>query len=163
MHASPDNCALLNRLFAALAEKNAGAMESCYHPDAHFRDIAFDLRGREKIGDMWRMICAGDIEAKFEIVEVDDRAGRVALIDRYTFHSGKSANPVVNLIDSRFEFDSGLIRSQHDHCDPREWARQALGGGILGFLAGRLRLVRSLAARRKLRTFLASPRVAERD
>ena len=53
MHA---NAALLNRLFAALQERDPVAMASCYDREARFRDIAFDLEGRG-IADMWRMIC----------------------------------------------------------------------------------------------------------
>ena len=43
MHA---NEILLRRLFDALDRHDHAAMAACYQPDATFRDIAFDLRGR---------------------------------------------------------------------------------------------------------------------
>lgn len=156
MHA---NAALLDKLFTALDRHDHETMASCYHPDAAFRDIAFDRRGRGEIHDMWRMICHNDIRVKFEIVDADDIAGRVRLIDVYTF--GASKNPpdpghrVVNAIESRFRFEGGLIRRHDDRCDAKDWARQALGEGIAGFLAGRIRLLRSRKAREKLDAFLA--------
>jgi hypothetical protein len=155
MHA---NRALLNKLFTALGKHDHATMASCYHPDAHFRDIAFDLHGRERIHDMWRMICSGDIEVKFKVVEADARAGLVKLIDTYTF--GASKNPprkgrrVVNAVESRFRFEGGEILRQDDDCDAKEWARMALGEGIAGFLAGRIRLLRSRKAKAKVAAFL---------
>ncbi len=142
-------------------------MASCYHPDAGFRDIAFDRRGRGEIHGMWRMICNSDIRVKFEIVDADDGAGRVKLIDVYTFGvSKKPPDPgrrVVNAIESRFRFEDGLIRRHDDHCDAKDWARQALGEGLSGFLAGRIRPLRSRAAKAKLDAFLASDSEAGRS
>ena len=61
-----------------------------------------------------------------------------------------------NPIRSEFTFEDGLIRTHVDHCDEKAWARQAVGGGPAGFLAGRLRPLRSLIARRRLRRFVGS-------
>jgi uncharacterized protein len=156
MHA---NGVLLNRLFTALGEHNHLEMASCYHPKARFRDIAFDLRGVEDIYDMWRMICTGDgdIKVKVEAVEADDSAGLVKLVDNYTISRSKLSrkrHPVHNVIESRFRFKDGLILRQDDRCDAREWARQALGHGPFGFLAGRIRLLRSFVATAKLAKFV---------
>jgi ketosteroid isomerase-like protein len=152
------NEALLTRLFTALGKKDHAAMASCYHVDAVFRDIAFSLQGREKIHEMWRLICHGDIRVTFVVVEADDHKGRVKLIDSYTFHSLEDpsgpGNPVVNAIESRFEFEGGEILRQDDYCDAKDWARQALGGGIKSFLAGRIRLLRIPTAKAKLARFL---------
>jgi ketosteroid isomerase-like protein len=144
MHA---NAALLNRLFDALGRHDHAAMAACYHPKARFRDIAFDLEGR-KIGDMWRMVCSGDIRVEIEQVEADDRTGLARIVDRYSF--GRKQKPVVNRIESRFQFRNGRIVRQDDDCDPQSWAEQSLGRGPLGALAGRSRLVRSVLARGKL-------------
>ncbi|HEV7658680.1 MAG TPA: nuclear transport factor 2 family protein [Allosphingosinicella sp.] len=165
------NEALLTRLFTALGRKDHATMASCYHVHAEFRDIAFHRKGRKEIHEMWRMICHGDIEVKFMVVAADDRAGRVKLIDRYTFHPledppGSGPPPgslVVNAIESRFEFEGGKIRRQNDYCDAKDWARQALGGGIKSFLAGRIRFLRSPTATAKLERFLKDERKSSKQ
>ncbi len=145
----------MQRLFSALNRHDHATMASCYHPNATFRDIAFDLRGQQQVHAMWRMICAGDIRATFEIVDADDTRSRVTLIAKYTF--GKTARkgsgrPVRNVIDSQFHFRDGLILDHRDFCDARQWAAMAIGG-FSGFLAGRFRFLRSWKARKKLREF----------
>lgn len=144
------NAALLNKLFDALDRHDHVTMASCYGPKARFRDIAFDLED-EKIGDMWRMICSGDIRVDIEHVEADDRAGLARIVDHYSF--GLLKRPVDNPIESRFLFRDGKIVQQDDDCDPREWARQALGRP-LGAVAGRSRFLRSALARAKLALWL---------
>jgi hypothetical protein len=162
MHA---NAALLDKLFTALRKRDHQTMASCYHPDPDpkggFHDIAFDLAGREEIHAMWRMICRKDVAIRVEaqgIGEVDDETGRATLVETYAYHrEGLRPRkvPVRNVIESRFRFRDGLIWRQDDDCDPRSWARQALGRGPIGFLAGRIRLMRRIAARRKLSKFTA--------
>lgn len=158
MHA---NAVLLNRLFTALRRRDHEAMASCYDDDARFRDIAFSLRGKRAIHDMWRMICEGEsaIELRdFEVIDADDRRGSARVVEHYTFHRRKDPPgrrvPVDNVIVSSFRFRNGRILRQDDACDAKRWARQALGEGIGGFLAGRLRPLRSLVASRKLRKFV---------
>ena len=154
MHPNED---LLHRLFSALDRHDHRTMASCYHPAATFRDIAFDLRGSRQIHGMWHMICKGDIRATFKVVHVNDQEGRVRLVGRYTFGATKSplkrGRPVRNVIDSRLRFRDGLIIEHRDICDARAWARSALGGPI-GFLAGRIRFLRSHAAKKKLNGFV---------
>lgn len=151
------NAALLHRLFTALNHHDHATMASCYHPAGVFRDIAFDLRGKKQIHSMWHMICLGDIGATFEVLEVDDREGRVKVVDTYTF--GATTDPphpgrkVRNVIDSWFRFEDGMVVEHRDSCDAREWARAALGGP-LGFLAGRIRFLRSWKAKKKLDAFV---------
>jgi len=107
---------------------------------------------------MWRMICAGDLEVvNFEVADADDAKGRARIVEEYSFHRRKAEARVRNSIVSRFRFEDGLIRRQDDECDPKEWARQALGDGPAGFLAGRLRPLRSFVARRKLAQFARAP------
>ena len=154
MHA---NATLLNRLFAALDRHDHAAMAACYHPAATFRDIAFDLHSSKEIHCMWHMICEGDIRAGFEVSHADDCVGQARLVATYTFGAGRSSRcagrPVRNIIDSRFRLEGGLIVEHQDTCDAREWARAALGGAA-GFLAGRIRFLRSLKAREKLQAFI---------
>jgi hypothetical protein len=162
MHA---NAALLDKLFTALREHKPLTMASCYHPKAHFRDIAFDLRGVDEIYDMWRMICRAEtnIKVEFDEIEADDRAGRAMLVEDYQFGASKLNDPkstrVTNRIESRFEFENGLIKNQIDDCDPKAWASKAMKGHpIKAFLAGRIRFVRSMGADKKLRKFLDANR-----
>lgn len=151
------NEALLHRLFTALDRHDHPTMASCYHSDATFRDIAFKLRDRKEIHSMWHMICEGDIRATFEVVQANDEEGRVKLVDTYTFGATKEppkpGRPVRNVVDSRFLFQDGLIVQHHDVCDAREWARMALGGPI-GFLAGRIGILRIWTAEKKLKAFV---------
>jgi hypothetical protein len=150
-----ENHALLNKLFTALDKHDHEAMASCYHEDAHFRDIAFDLQDRKQIHSMWAMTCETDISVQFEILEANDHTGRVKLVDTYTFRASKAPpRRVRNAIDSSFVFENGLILRQDDDCDPKAWARSALGG-IAGFIGGRIRLARSYTANRLLAAFVA--------
>jgi hypothetical protein len=159
MHA---NAILLNKLFTALDMHDHEAMASCYHKDAHFRDIAFDLKGRAQIHRMWRMICSGDIRVWFEILAANDRTGWVRLVDAYTFGASNTplrpGRPVRNAIESRFTFEQGLILSHDDDCDPKAWARQALGSGIKRFVAGRFRRARNREAMSMLKAFRSEHR-----
>jgi ketosteroid isomerase-like protein len=151
------NVALLHRLFTALDHHDHPTMASCYHSAATFRGIAFDLRNRKQIHSMWHMICDGDIRATFEVVHANDQDGRVKVVDTYTFGATKDppnpGRPVRNVVDSRFLFQDGLIVEHRDFCDAHEWARLALGGPI-GFLAGRIRFLRSWKAGQMLKAFV---------
>ena len=145
------NANLLDQLYGSLNRHDDQAMTDCYHPDATFHDIAFDLKGRDQIRAMWRMICSGDIRAAFEVVQVDEDCGVVKLVDEYTF--SETGRRVRNPIESRFRFRDGLIIEHRDSCDARAWAAAAIGG-IGGFLAGRLRFLRAWKAGAKLRCFI---------
>jgi ketosteroid isomerase-like protein len=145
------NADLLHRFFSNLNQHDHQAMANCYHPDAAFHDIAFDLRGENQIHSMWQMICGGDIRVAFEVVQASEQEGVVRLVDEYTF--SETGRRVRNPIESRFRFRDGLIIEQRDSCDPRAWAAMAVGG-LTGFLAGRFRFLRSWKARSMLRRFI---------
>jgi SnoaL-like domain len=145
------NALLLHQLFESVNRREDRAVADCYHRDATFHDIAFDLRGKKEIHDMWRMICAGDLRVTFEVVHADDQGGRARVVDEYTFSDTKRR--VRNVIDSRFRFADDRIIEHNDDCDPRKWAAMAIGG-ISGFVAGRVPFLRRLKASRKLRKFV---------
>ena len=150
------NGVLLQRLFTALNQHDHRAMASCYQPEATFHDIAFDLPKMQSIPAMWHMICEGtDIKATFEVIEANDFAGRVRLVDVYTFKKNAvtAGRPVRNVIDCRFRFRDGLIIEHSNSCDPRAWAAMAMGGAE-GFLAGQFRFLRRLGAKKKLEGFV---------
>lgn len=136
---------LVQRLFAALGARDHQAMATCYHEDAKFSDIAFDLHGRKRIHAMWHRICEGDIQVEVKRVESTSDGVKAVIVDRYTFT--KTGHPVVNEITSKFRFRDGLIIEHRDTCNALHWARQAFGG-IKGELAGRLGFLRCRAARK---------------
>ena len=147
------NAVLVRRLFTSLQGRDPDAMADCYAPSATFRDIAFDLHDRSEVHAMWRMICTTTaVRVTIERIEADDRAGRARIIDDYTF--SETQRRVINPIESRFRFENGRIVEHRDECDARRWAAQAFGG-VKGWLAGRVRLLRARAAARKLRPYLA--------
>jgi hypothetical protein len=151
------NAARLQQLFTALDQHDHQTMASCYHPEASFRDIAFELRGKKQIQSMWHMICEGDIKAACESADANDRDGRATVVDSYTFgRSGPKEQwrPVRNVIESHFVFSDALILEQRDYCDARSWANQAIGG-IKGLVAGRVRFLRARTAQEKLDAFVA--------
>jgi len=120
------NRELIERLYAAFAERNGAAMTACYAPGAHFRDPAFgDLEG-EEIGAMWRMLTgrASDLEIDLREHEAGEETGSAHWIARYTFSTGR---PVVNDIQAGFRFANGLIADHVDEFDFRRWAAQAMG------------------------------------
>ena len=94
---------------------------------------------------------AWSFSTTFKIDEVDDRTAFVTVIDDYTFRA--KDRKVHNVIQSRFRFQNGSIVEQHDSCDSRKWASMAIGG-VGGFLAGRIPLLRGAKARRTLATFV---------
>jgi ketosteroid isomerase-like protein len=145
---------LLRQLFTALDRRDARAIIDCYHPDATFRDIAFDLHGKSEIATMWRMICKGDIRVTFDDLHADDHEGRAKIVDVYTF--SKTHLPVRNVIESTFKFADGLVIEHHDDCDPKAWAAMAYGG-VVGFLLGRIAPARRAGAAKKLKEFRESP------
>ncbi len=146
------NAALLEKLYSSLDQRLDAVMADCYHPEATFHDIAFDLKGKNQIRLMWRMICSGDIRTTFKVTEANEEGGTVQAIDNYTFT--ETGRRVSNRIESRFRFRDGLIFEHRDRCDPKEWAKAALGG-VLGFFAGRFHFLRAWKAREKLRRFAA--------
>ena len=106
-------------------------MAACYHVNATFVDIAFDLRGRKQIHAMWHMICqpeghASDIGALFNIIYAEETRGWVNVVDEYALSS--TGRRVINVIDSHFCFEDGVILKHHDFCDPRAWRRWLWAG-----------------------------------
>lgn len=109
-------------------------MGACYHPDATFRDEAFNLRSAE-VPAMWHMLCerGKDLRIVFSDVAADEHKGSANWEAWYTF--SKSGRKVHNVIHAEFTFKDGKILTHHDTFPFHRWARQALGlpGLLLGW------------------------------
>jgi ketosteroid isomerase-like protein len=154
------NALLIERLYTALDRHDAATMADCYHANpVTFHDIAFQIDDKARLYGMWRMICEGEsgIRVTIKNITADDRYGEARIVDTYQFGRDSAkreeGQPVVNEITSLFRFRDGLIEKHEDLCDERAWANQAMGGPK-GWLAGRIRLLRAVSARRKLNKFL---------
>ncbi len=142
------HAALLDRFYGAFARRDGDGMAACYHPEVHFRDEVFDLRG-PRAGAMWRMLCARgeDLAVEASDIEADGDAGSARWAATYTF--GPTGRLVRNEIEAAFTFEDGLIRAHRDRFDFWRWSRQALGapGLLLGWTPLLRRAVRKRAAR----------------
>jgi ketosteroid isomerase-like protein len=125
---------LIERFYAAFAQRDWAGMAACYHPDVHFTDEVFDLRGTDA-GMMWRMLCTNgrDLTIATSGIAADEARGRAHWEARYTFSA--TGRKVLNRIDAAFEFRDGLIVRHVDRFDFWRWSRQALGlpGWLLGW------------------------------
>ncbi len=123
---------LIERFYAAFQQRDFKTMAGCYHPDASFKDEAFQLKGSE-IGSMWQMLCerGTDLELEYSVSEL---SGVVSAHwePRYTF--GQTGRKVHNIVDAEFTFKDGKIINHIDRFDFWRWSRQALGAP--GFLMG---------------------------
>lgn len=119
------NKALIETFYQAFQNKDYLTMAQCYHPQAHFKDEAFDLRGAE-IAAMWHMLLSrsSDLSLSFSVQE---ETGNVTAHwePKYTF--SQSGRYVHNIIDAEFEFKDGKIYRHRDYFDFWRWSRQAIG------------------------------------
>jgi hypothetical protein len=152
----------IETLYTALRQLDGAAMASCYVADASFEDPAFNLRGRERIGGMWRMLTEAT-RAKgrevwrldFSAVEAQGQSGSAHWEAHYRFAA--TGRMVHNRVDARFQFNAdGKIVRHVDSFDFWAWSRQALGtpGLLLGWTPMLRNKVRAQAAA-KLDQFLA--------
>ena len=151
---SHPNTEVIRKLYAALGRKNGKATAACYAPDAHFKDIAFDLKSRDEIVAMCRLACSGNltVDVKQDEISADDRVGHGRWIASYTFKLTR--RPVVSDLRSEFTFrEPGLIATHVDSMDPKEWASDAFPPPIDRLFGSSEWLQRKLA-RRKLDKFI---------
>jgi len=148
--------ALITKFYTAFQRKDYHAMAALYHPEATFRDGAFDLHSGKEAGAMWKMLLTAskDLRIEFQDVKADEQTGSARWDAWYTF--SKTGRPVHNVIRARFEFKDGLIYRQTDHFNFWRWSRQALGApGLLlgwsGFLHNKVRAT----AMKGLKDFMA--------
>ena len=138
------NARLIETLYRSLAARDAAGMAACYHPEIHFTDEVFDLRGAE-VAAMWRMLCerGEDLSVEHHDVAADEATGRAHWDATYTFSA--TGRKVRNSIDASFRFRDGRIVRHVDRFDFWRWSRQALG--LPGLLLGWSGLLRARVAR----------------
>ena len=78
------NARLIETLYSSLRDNQPDAAAACYADDAHFEDIAFRLDSRERILQMWRLVCSRKVGVTFDSVVADDRKGGANWVARYT-------------------------------------------------------------------------------
>jgi hypothetical protein len=145
--------------YSAFARLDGAAMQACYAERATFRDEAFELSGRERIGGMWRMLtdttrAKAPADWKLAFSEVTDASAHWEAHYRFT----ATGRLVHNVIEARFTFDGdGRIATHVDSFDFWRWARQALGppGLLLGWTPWLRAKVRAQAGA-NLEQFLAA-------
>jgi hypothetical protein len=145
------NAHLIEALYAAIRDGKPDATAGCYAADARFRDIAFNLNGRESILQMWRMVCSRGVKVTFDSVAADEQQGRGHWVASYTFSD--TGRRVVNDIQSRFVFREGLIIDHRDDCNALAWAKQAYGFPK-GLFVGLIGPLRRCGAQKKLKEFI---------
>ncbi len=147
---------LIEQFYQSFQRRDYRAMAACYHPDATFRDEAFDLKNGREIAAMWHLLCeAGqDLRVEFSGAAANGNAGRAHWEAFYTF--SRTGRRVHNVIDARFEFLDGRFIRHSDRFSFWRWSRQAIGpaGWLLGwtpFLRSKVRAT----AMAGLRKFIA--------
>jgi len=125
--------ALIETFYKAFQQKDYQTMGQCYHPEAYFRDEAFELNGKQ-IGAMWHMLCERGTDMKMTF-SVSENSGKVTAHWEPTYTFSQSGRFVHNIIDATFEFRDGLIIKHIDSFSFWSWSRQALGlaGLVLGW------------------------------
>ena len=144
---------LIQRFYQAFQNRDAAAMNACYHQDIEFSDPVFvGLKGDEARA-MWDMLCSGasDLKLEFDKVQADERQGSAHWQAWYAF--SQTGHQVHNVIDAEFEFADGLIIRHTDRFDLHRWCTQALGP--VGRLLGGFGFFQN-ALRKKVRTRLAA-------
>ena len=125
---------LIHTFYEAFKVKDFKTMGECYHPEATFKDEAFDLKGKE-VPAMWRMLCGvgASTVVEFSGVEADENTGKAHWEAWYTF--SQSGNKVHNVIDATFTFKDGKILTHRDKFSFYRWSSQSLGmiGKLLGW------------------------------
>ena len=129
-----NNQELITSFYQAFQDLDAATMADCYHPEATFKDPAFELQGAE-IGQMWAMLIErskGQLDISFSGIQADDTSGQANWEAKYTFSASK--RPVHNVIQAEFKFRDGKIIQHIDQFDFWKWSRMALGP--IGYLLG---------------------------
>lgn len=154
---SHPNVRLIETLYNGIQSADPKAIIACYADDAYFQDIAFQRRGKDRILEMWRLVCHGKPKVTIvpNSIAADDRTGTGKWKANYCF-GRTDTNPgrkVANELTSEFVFRDGRIIEHCDNSDAMAWARQAIGLP-LSLLIGSITPLRRKMAERRLNKFL---------
>lgn len=127
------NKQLIETFYKAFQQKDPQTMAQCYHPEAYFRDEAFELTGKE-IGSMWHMLCSRGKDMTMEY-SVSEENGVITAHWEPQYRFSQTGRHVHNIVDAEFEFREGKIMTHIDRFNFWRWSRQALGapGLFLGW------------------------------
>jgi ketosteroid isomerase-like protein len=112
------------RLYESIKRGDAATATECYCDDATYQDIAFDLKGKENIAAMWRLVCSREVKVEYGDIRTEGSKVKGHWVFDYKFHG---TNPVHNEMNSTFTFRDGKIATHHDSASRWKWAKQALG------------------------------------
>ncbi|MGV2336772.1 MAG UNVERIFIED_CONTAM: nuclear transport factor 2 family protein [Planctomycetaceae bacterium] len=126
------NAQTIRRYFGCLAAGDYAGMTACLAPSVEFRDLGFQLSGREAVGLMWQMLCLRGRYSGQRAGCGGRRPGGTANWEcQYEFQTDADSpkRSVHNRISSRFRFSplNGLIVEHQDDCDFWTWFEQAMG------------------------------------
>jgi quinol monooxygenase YgiN/ketosteroid isomerase-like protein len=143
------NEGLIERFYAAFAQRDGAGMEACYAPDVTFTDPVFQKLEGPEAGAMWRMLTGRSKDLRIELLEheADGVRGAAHWSAHYTYT--QTGRPVVNDVHASFRFAGGLIAEHVDEFDLYRWQRQALG--TTGILLGWTPIMRSTVRKRARR------------
>ena len=145
---------ILNKFFSSFQKKDYKCMIDCYHPEIHFKDEVFNLKG-QKAKAMWHVLCESgkDLEISFRDIKVRENSGCAIWEADYTF--SRSNRKVHNKIKSYFEFIDGKIINHIDSFNFWKWSSQSLGTvGLLFGWSSYLRKKVSKSANNALNRFI---------
>jgi ketosteroid isomerase-like protein len=129
------NKEVINRFYQAFQERDWKTMQSCYHPEARFRDPVFPDLNSQQVKAMWHMLCenAKNFSLQFSEVSSEGDKGKCRWDAWYTF--SRTGRSVHNIIHADFRFKDGLIIEHTDSFNFWRWSRMALGlsGVLLGW------------------------------
>ena len=120
---SPDE-QVVQKLYFSFKSGDAAGMAECYRDDAEFRDLAFHLKGKQNIADMWRFVCHRHPGIEFGNIRTEGPEVKAHWSADYKF---KGVNPVKYGINARFTCREGKIVVHHDEASRWVWSKQALG------------------------------------
>ena len=139
---------VLDRFYAAFAQRDWATMGACYHERATFSDPVFPDLDAEQAAAMWRMLLTSGTDQRitYKVLEESATSGKVHWEAWYTF--SRTKRPVHNIIEASFTIKDGLILDHKDQFDFWRWSRQALGtsGLLLGWSPMVRNKVRGIAA-----------------
>jgi ketosteroid isomerase-like protein len=143
------NAALIERFYAAFAQRDAARMIACYHRAATFSDPVFPALDAKGVAAMWTMLCkrGKDLEIAVSGIAADANSGRAHWVANYTFSA--TGRKVTNRIDAVFEFRDGSIVRHVDSFNLWRWSAMALGakGLLMGWLPPVQSAIRGQAAK----------------